>query len=306
MQLEGKTVAVTGATGFIGRYIMRALLDRGAHAVAVVRTPSKAKEFADRGAEIRKADLADIDALTRGFEGADAVISNAATVHLAGTSRDELIRQNVGGTENVFEAMRRAGITRCIQTSSAAAYRPKRGHFYVEGDALRSPNDPPAPLSAYGVSKAAAEDSAWRLADEYGIALSTVRPHSVHGAFDQGTFTLWFKRLLAPPITVFPTSIRIPSVYAGDIAEAMCLMLEKPVSEGRAYNICGAPGEVTMWEMAQAYREAGGASPLAMLPFPFPFVRRFSIERAEQDLGFRNRPVVDGFREMVALERAGQ
>src|SRR5712692_8162136 len=78
MELKGKNIAVTGATGFLGRYIVDVLLERGAHVIGVVRNPDRVPELARRGVELRKADLAQRDRLAAGFSGADAVVSNAA------------------------------------------------------------------------------------------------------------------------------------------------------------------------------------------------------------------------------------
>jgi len=303
MDLKQSTVAVTGATGFIGRYIVRSLLERGAHVVAVVRNPDKLPRMAELGVELRKADLSDAEALVRGFAGCDAVISNAAVVSLTRESRETMIAHNLEGTRNVFEAIAHAGVGRAIQTSSAVVYRPQGDHLYVEDDPKRSAEDPPRAFSSYAVSKACAEDAAWEISARHGIALSTVRPHSVHGAFDGGSFTLWFKRLLRPPVTLYPTHMRLPSVYAGDIAEAMCRMLEVPASEGRAYNITGDPDLHTFWDFIGAYREAGGRTPAVVVPVPMPIRRRYCIDRAREDLGWSNRPLVEGFRDMVAVER---
>jgi nucleoside-diphosphate-sugar epimerase len=303
MDLKQSTVAVTGATGFIGRYIVRALLERGTHVVAVVRNPDKVPRMAELGVELRKADLADQSALVRGFTGCDAVIANAAVISLARESRETMIAHNLEGTLNVFEAIAHAGVKRAIQTSSATVYRPQRDHLYVEDDPMRTAEDPPAAFSNYAVSKACAEQAAWEMAHRHGIALSTVRPHSVHGAFDNGSFTLWFKRLMKLPITPYPTHMRLPSVYAGDIADAMCRMLEAPASAGRAYNITGDPDLHSYWDFIGAYRDAGGKTPAVVLPVPLPMRRRYSIERAHTDLGWRNRPLAEGFRDMVAVER---
>jgi len=116
MDLKQSKVAVTGATGFIGRYIVRALLERGAHVVAVVRNPEKVPRMAELGVELRTADLGDPEALVRGFSGCDAVISNAAVVSLARESRETMIAHNLEGTRNVIEAIAIAGVGRAIQT----------------------------------------------------------------------------------------------------------------------------------------------------------------------------------------------
>lgn len=305
LDLARSRVAVTGATGFIGRYLVRALLARGAHVVGVVRSPEKVPALAAAGVELRKADLGDPAALAAGFAGADAVISNAALIALGRNQRSQLIATNVEGTRNVFEAARAAGVARIVQTSSAQVYRPKWSHVYEETDPLRSAGELALPLSDYSVSKAEGEQEAWRLAERYGIALSTARPQVVFGAHDQHSFTHYFKRLMAPRVTVFPTHLRFPSIYAGDLAEAMCRMLERPEASGRAYNIANEPDRHTVWDLLRAFRAAGGRVPSLVLPVPVPVRRRFVIDRATQDLEWRNRPLVQSFHEMLALERSG-
>ena len=66
-------------------------------------------------------------------------------------------------------------------------------------------------------------------------------------------------------MTVFPTHLYIPNVYAGDLAEAMVTMLERPVAYGKAYNVAGDP-EVSFWDMLRAYRQAGGQGTVARHP----------------------------------------
>lgn len=306
MKLSNAKVAVTGATGFIGRYIVRALSERGAHVIAVVRNPDKAPWGAGSGVEVRKADLSDEDALAAGFAGADAVISNAALMQFTGSDPDELIRSNIEGVRNVFGAIARAGVERVVHNSSASVYRSKPGRRYTEDDPLRTEDDKRGRFTLYPISKAIGEREAWRLADEHGNQLTVMRPSGVFGAFDKGGFTHHFGMLVSWPIAPFPTHTYVPNSYAGDVAEAMCLALEKPASVGRVYNIASAPGERTFWDHYKAWKEAGGKTPSIVIPLPVPFRVEYSIERAERDLGWSNRPLVDGFSDMFAFERAEQ
>src|SRR5215813_3698241 len=78
MELRGSRIAVTGATGFLGRYIVDVLLKRGAHVIGVVRNPDRVLGLRERGVEFRTADLAQREQLIKGFADADAVVSNAA------------------------------------------------------------------------------------------------------------------------------------------------------------------------------------------------------------------------------------
>jgi nucleoside-diphosphate-sugar epimerase len=303
MDLKQNAVAVTGATGFIGRYLVRALLERGARTIAVVRDPRKAVDLAAAGAEIRQAELGDVAALGLAFAGVDAVVSNAGAISLGGMTRQQLIQTNVRGTSNVFRALRQAGVRRVVQTSSATVYRAKPGHYYFEGDPLRDEGDWSTPFTHYAVSKACAEREAWRLADAWGIALTTVRPHTVYGAHDRSTFTCWLKRLMALPVSVFPSHLHLPAVYCGDLAEAFCRILElEDGAAGQAYNIAGEPYRYTYWDLMQAYRQTSAKTPRLVLPVPVPLRRAYSIDRARRDLDFRHRPLEEGFRELVRLE----
>lgn len=125
MDLRGKTVAVTGASGMIGVYICRSLLRAGAKVIGVVRNPEKAAFLKQEGVVFRSADLADADALTRAFEGCDAIVSNAAmyvaTKAFGAWGAHE--RANVEGTRNVYEAAHRAGVRRVVHISTFGVYR---------------------------------------------------------------------------------------------------------------------------------------------------------------------------------------
>src|SRR5688572_20821225 len=91
MDLAGATIAVTGATGFLGRYVVDVLLKRGARVVGVVRNPDRVPELARRGVELRKADLGNTAELAEGFRGARAVVSNAALFSIRNQKWEEHI-----------------------------------------------------------------------------------------------------------------------------------------------------------------------------------------------------------------------
>ncbi len=298
--LDRATVAVTGATGFIGRYLVEALVARGATVRAVVRRPDKAKALFSSSVEIWAADLADQPAMTRAFEGVDAVMANAALVDVAARDAGPMIEANVKGVERTYRAMADAGVRRAVHTSSVTAYLPKRDHFYHEDDPVHPPGADSRWLNHYGVTKAAGEHRAREICHQTGIAWSACRPHTVYGNHDRGTFTRWFLRVLSLPVTVFPAYLHLPSIYAGDLAEAMCRMLERDTAADRVYNTCTDPDQVTYWQLMDAYRRAGGAAPRMVVPLPLPLRRRYSTQRMRSDLDFVPRSPVDAFREMLA------
>ncbi len=187
-------VAVTGATGLLGGYLIRGLLQRGAHPVAVVRNPQLAEPLRSLGVEVRHADLADVEALAHAFEGVDHVISNAALVSFKPHPFNRYLDVNVDGTIHVFEAMKAVGVRRAIQIPSVGIYQ---GHHAPvdEDHPRRGEIGRTHRFNGYKVSKALAEETAWRYASKYEISLTSLRPSVFYGAFDRN-FGLWHKRAL--------------------------------------------------------------------------------------------------------------
>jgi nucleoside-diphosphate-sugar epimerase len=307
MKLEGKKIAVTGATGFLGRYIVDVLLKRNALVIGVVRNPDRVPELKRRGVEMRRADLAEKDRLIEGFAGTDAVVSNAAlfSVQKMVAFGERVWREhqqtNVRGTRNVFEAIAAAGVKRVVHVSSVAVYGLPTQASATEDHPQLSANSRRTPFNAYQVSKAVSEQLAWRLAAEHALELTTVRPSAIYGAFDPN-FMAYFKRLMSLPVSVMPHWLRLPLVYAGDVAEAIARSLERPVAIGKAYHVTG--DDRTFSEFARAWAEAGGGLPYFSLPLPIPFSQTLDHGRAARDLGWQNRPFVEALRETLALEAA--
>lgn len=150
------TVAITGATGFIGRCILDALLERGIAVRALTRRP---KERLD-GVTWVRGSLEDEASLVRLVCGASAVIHCAGQVR--GRSRAVFQRCNVDGTLRLVQAARAAGCERFLLFSSLAARHPR--------------------LSWYAESKFDAEHAAIQAAA--GMPISVFRPTAVYGPGD--------------------------------------------------------------------------------------------------------------------------
>jgi nucleoside-diphosphate-sugar epimerase len=298
MELENKRIAVTGATGFLGRYIVESLIDRRADVIGVVRNPNRVPSLAARGVSFRKADLGDRAALTVAFEGASAVVSNAALFDVSNGDWDAHVRTNVEGTENVFEAARAAGVTRIVHVSSVAVYRARDEGMVAEDHPQLSERTRRRRSTVYAISKALSEQLAVRLAEAHGASLTCVRPSAIYGAFDPN-ITKYLRRLLDRRVTVVPRAVTIPLVYAGDVAEAVAESLARGETASKAYNVAGDAR--TLGDFERAWRAVTGKPSLA-LPLPLRFKRLFDNTRAERELGFRNRPFEDGIRELLARE----
>jgi nucleoside-diphosphate-sugar epimerase len=168
---------ITGASGFIGGKIAERLLAEGRRVRVLARRPLPHLEAL--GAEVILGDLDNREALRRGCLGAETVFHVAGRVGVWGPRR-EFFDVNVGGTQNVINACREAGVPRLVYTSSPSV-------VYNGGDLAGL--DESAPLCtaapcAYPTSKAAAERE---VLAAHGPSLATValRPHLVWGPGDK-------------------------------------------------------------------------------------------------------------------------
>ena len=297
MDLSTCTVAVTGATGFLGRYLCEELLSKGAKVVGVVRTPDRVPSLIEAGVEMRKADLMDRPALERAFEGVDAVVSNAALFDLSNQDWQAHHRANIEGGANVIEATAAAGVRRFVTVSSCATYVNDGKVPPTEDDAQFHENSKQRPWNRYSISKALSEQDAWRRAEAAGLQMTAIRPSGVYGAHDPNITPRMLgmaRRHLSLPF------VELSLVYGADVAEAVRASLERPAAIGRAYNTAGAPLPANAF--LDALRDAYGIKSSLRFPLPLPLRLGFDSSRAESELGFRNRSYAEGLAETLLLE----
>ena len=111
---------VTGATGFLGSHVARALAEQGADLRLLVRQSSNTKNIADLKADLVTGDLRDPASLEKGIAGCDAIFHVAADYRLWVRDPNEMYRSNVEGTRAVLEAARKNSVRRVVYTSSVA------------------------------------------------------------------------------------------------------------------------------------------------------------------------------------------
>ena len=168
---------VTGASGFVGANLVRALLERGWRVRALVRGAAPSLDGLD--VERVPGDLFSAR-LPDAMDGCDAVFHLAATYSLWRRDRDELFRVNVEGTRAVLAAARRAGVPRVVHTSSVAAIG-VRGDGAPADELHQTPPD--ALIGAYKRSKYFAEAAARRAVDD-GQDVVIVNPSTPVGPWD--------------------------------------------------------------------------------------------------------------------------
>jgi dihydroflavonol-4-reductase len=111
---------VTGATGFVGAAVARALLAAQWRVRVLVRQGSDRSNLGGLTVEPVLGDLTDVASLERAAQGCEAVFHVAADYRLGARDPSQLYHNNVEGTRNVLNAARRAGVKRIVYTSSVA------------------------------------------------------------------------------------------------------------------------------------------------------------------------------------------
>ncbi len=173
-------VFLTGATGFIGGHLLRALLEAGAEVRCLRRAESLRRNLDGLEVEVVMGDLRDGDSLRVGLQGCEMVFHCAADYRLFSKNPDELYESNVEGTRNLLRAASEAGAKRVVYTSSVGA-------LGLNPDG--SPADEEAPVTLedmvghYKRSKFLAE----RVADEWvemGLPIVIVNPSTPVGEGD--------------------------------------------------------------------------------------------------------------------------
>ena len=192
---------VTGASGFVGSHLARALAKRGDELRLLARRGSNLEHLADLEFERSTGDVTDRRAVRRAMKDVERVFHVAGTTSMRSRDRDRVFEVNVTGTRNVVEEASRAEVERVIHTSSAGAIGPARpGGTADEHQAFTAGH-----LGiAYVNSKHEAEMEATRAAAG-GLPLVIVNPTFVLGPDDpsNGTSNALVKRVMLRQIPFY-------------------------------------------------------------------------------------------------------
>lgn len=185
MSVKNFSIGVTGASGFIGSSLIQQLLIDGRFTITAFARFFPASLFGVN--QVKIGDMSENSDWNSMLAGLDCVVHTAARVHImnekASDSLDEFRKVNVSATLDIARAAVAVGVKRFIFISS----------IKVNGEESKpgcpfTPDDDPAPVDPYGVSKAEAEIALKKLASETGMELVIIRPVLVYGAGVKANF----------------------------------------------------------------------------------------------------------------------
>jgi len=245
-------VLVTGATGFTGGHLARALRSRGDLVRALVRDSSRARDLSAAGIELVTGDLRDATALTRAVADTDIVYHVAAMYREAGVSADAYRAVNAVAVRCLIESAAAARVRRVVHCSTVG----------VHGDVEHPPANEDAPLrpgDVYQRTKLEGEQLAREAADRLGIEVTIVRPTGIYGPGDRRLLKLFRAAVRRFPI-LGSGEIYYHLTYIDDLIEGFRLCGEQPAAANRTYILAG--GEVTtLNELVATIADVAGVAP---------------------------------------------
>lgn len=255
-------IALTGATGFLGRYIARELTRRQHTLRCWHRPESDRAGFEDLTAQIEWApgSLGDDAAAQRLVQGCDAVV-HAALYHPGGGFRGgegdliSFVEHNVVGTLKLIEAARAAGVGRFLFISTCAV------HERILDDRPLDESHPLWATSHYGAHKGAIEKFVHSYGLGAGYPICALRPTGIYGIAHPPAESKWFE-LVQRVMRGEPVVCRRggKEVHAADVARAVDLLLGVPAATmtGEAFNCYDQ--YISEWDVAHLARELSGGS----------------------------------------------
>ncbi len=314
---------VTGATGFVGAAVARALLRAGWQVRVLARRGSDRRNLQTLEVEVSEGDLTDMESLQRAAQGCDGLFHVAADYRLGVRRPAELYRTNVEGTRNALSAAHRAGVRRIVYTSSVATIGiPTDG---TPGDEL-SANSLENMIGHYKRSKYLAEEAALEAA-RGGISVVIVSPSTPVGPGDlkpTPTGQLVLDAAAGRMPAYVDTGLNI--VHVDDVAAGHLLAYERGKS-GERYILGGQ--DMALREILEVIaRLTGRPAPRVRLPYgvvlPIAYLAEgyarlsgrsgritlegvrmsrkkmfFSSAKAVRELGYRWRPPVQAFEDAI-------
>lgn len=250
---------VTGGGGFLGRWIVKKLVERGDSVRVLGRR--EYPDLAEQGVETVQADLKDTERLESACEGVEAVFHAASKIGMWGR-RSDFFDTNVTGTENVLNSCRKQGVRRLVYTSTPSVVY---GRDPIEGGDESLPC-PEKHLAVYPETKAIAERMVIEANGRDGLLTCSLRPHLIWGPGDTNLIPRMVERSKSGRLAkVGDGTNKVGVIYVENAADAHLLACDRLVEgspvPGQCYFLT-EPDPVNCWDFIAELLQGLGCSPI--------------------------------------------
>ena len=232
-------VAMTGATGFVGSYTVKSLVEAGHRVRVLVRPPRDTSWLEELGIEICRGEMTDEDGLSAFVEGADVVIhtaydSTAESEHL------QYLRSNIFGSLTLLELSRLASVRQFICTTSTYLLRPD---VYTPADVHQTPitEDSPliSPRNTYVMHNTVLESACQTYYAQFGMNTTAFRCAWIYGIHPNLAKTVWRDILeIVQRGTKYESTFGCDVVAVEDVARALTAAVDNSAAFGQVFNLC--------------------------------------------------------------------
>ena len=248
-------VAVTGATGFVGSYTVKSLVEGGHRIRALVRPARNASWLEELGVEICRGELTDAEVLYTLVEEVDVVIHTAYDASVEDRQL-EYLHSNIFGSLTLLELSRLAKVRQFICTTSTYLLRPD---VYTPADVRQTPitEDSPlvSPQNSYVMHNTVLESACQTYYTQFGINTTAFRCAWIYGVHPNLEKTVWRNIFEAVQRdTKYESTFGCDVVAVDDVARALTAAVNNPAAFGQTFNLCDM--FVYNQELAQLAREA--------------------------------------------------
>jgi 2-alkyl-3-oxoalkanoate reductase len=254
-------ILVTGGTGFLGKHLAAALLERGHQVHLLGRNFAQVQELIARGASPVQADLRDRNTVSAACAGMD-IIYHAGALSTPWGKHADFYAINVGGTEAVLAGCQAHNVRRLLYVSSPST-------VFDGNDQIYATEDAPYPrrfTSIYSLTKKLGEDRV-NAAAASGMQTVIVRPKAIFGPGDQA---------LLPRLIAAARQRRLPQIgngrnlvdltYIENVVHALILAAEAPAASGKTYTITNGE-HALLWDVIRdVLKQLGMSTQLRQIP----------------------------------------
>lgn len=232
--MAGKRMLVTGASGMVGRHVVRRATQDGYQIRAAVQPGGDISPLESLGCEIVECDLTDAPTVPPLIEGMDVVVHTAGKVGDWGAF-EEYKAINQDAVETLLAAVRDRGepIDRFVHISSLGVY--KWGDHYGEDETV-SPDF--VGYDGYTTTKAQSELICKKYYEQHRLPIVVIRPGFMYGDGDRHVLPRVVETLRAGSMMMIGDGKKVlDNLYVGNLADAIMLAIENPIAIGQTYNI---------------------------------------------------------------------